>query len=92
MRYEKDGKIAVLLSPYGWYTRHGDWSKVFDPELVQQVIDGQGPEGMIVEWVKPGDHINIVTHHGREKVQILVRGTHWITGRDLDDDKEWMQV
>ena len=93
MRYTRDGKVAVVLSPSsGWYTLHGDWNRVFDPDLVQQILDGIGPPGLVVEWVNAGDLINVIQYHGQEKVQVLVRGTHWITGRDLDDDREWMRA
>lgn len=85
--------MAVLIDPInGWFTQHGDWSRVFDPDTVSAVLAGTGPKGLIVEWVMPGDLIDIVQHRGREKVKVIIRGTHWINGKFLDLDKEWMQA
>ena len=90
-RYVKDGKVAVILDPeFGWFTQHQDWNKVFDPAMAESIVAGTGPENLVIEWVNPGDRIRIVQHHGKEKVMLLIRGIHWITGRDLDKEIDWM--
>jgi len=41
-KLERDGKVAVLYSPgygAGWYTWGGDERMIFDPRIVQAVLD-----------------------------------------------------
>lgn len=108
MKLTRDGKVAVLINGQrGWYTQHGRWDLVFDAELAQMVLDGRTADilarlgnhvssdlvpGLTVEWVREGQLIDIVQHNDREKILVLVRGTHGITGRDLDQKKSWVQV
>lgn len=46
-KLERNGKIAVLVSPgfgAGWSTWNNDIASVFDPEMVQAVLDGDYAE------------------------------------------------
>jgi len=49
MKKIKDGKLAVLYSPgfgAGWYTWHGIEELLFDPVLVDMVLDNAGELAM----------------------------------------------
>lgn len=50
MKKIKDGRLCVLYSPgygAGWYTWHGVEELVFDPVLVDMVLDDADPEDII---------------------------------------------
>jgi hypothetical protein len=91
-RYIKDNRVAVLTNPdAGWYTIHYDIDKLFDPDLVQQVLGGTGPDGLMVEWVVPGDQFRIETFNGKEVVTVLIIGSNPITGQYISAQHEhWL--
>jgi len=91
-RYVKDNKVAVLTDPEsGWYTIHHDSDKLFDPVLVQQVLDGKGPNGLIVEWVVPGDQFRVEMFNGKEVVTVVIVGSSPITGQYIPAQHEhWL--
>lgn len=61
-RFIKDGKVAVLVSPgfgAGWSTWNtsGDESLLFDPEIVQAVLDGDRSKAVEIATRKyPGGY------------------------------------
>lgn len=89
-KYVQNDRVAVLINPTaGWYTVHGDLQKVFDPDLVKQVLshDPDAPPGLQVEWLTPGDQFVIENWQGQEIVRVLIKFIHdpylrpgnWIT-------------
>jgi hypothetical protein len=91
-KYIKNNRVAVLTNPEsGWFSNHQDLDKLFDPKLVQQVLDGTGPVGLIVEWLVPGDQFRIEQFNGKEVVTVLIIGTNPITGQYISAQHEtWL--
>lgn len=74
-KFVRNNRVAVLIDPTkGWYTRHGDLSKAFDPNLVELVLtkSPQAPDGLQVEWLVPGDRFVIEHWQGQEVIRVLV--------------------
>lgn len=74
-RYQRDGKIAVLYHADGWYTQHGYEELIFDPDLVQAVLDGCCKHGLSLAWVMPGDKFRPELWQGQEIITVFVVGS-----------------
>ena len=90
-KFIQDGKVAVIFSPdHGWWTNHFDDALVFDPAMVQQILDGFGPAHLQVTWVNTDDKFRPELFRGKEVILVKVPGTYEITGKSLDQDKKWL--
>ncbi len=74
-KFIQNNRVAVLTNPEsGWYCVHGDLAKLFDPDLVQKVLnqDPTAPPGLIVEWLVLGDHFVVEWFQGLEVIRVFV--------------------